>query len=134
MECKNTKTVRIENDTKKENEEVKFKESPNLEKSKYKKNLSKFYQVTVFEKDLLENGCFKSKEFLKRLNITKSLCELISCVKGKWKTQAIDTINRMTGMNKLVCDDFLQLVIKESKIKVCRDVDSDGFISGKYFK
>lgn len=111
---------------------VKDNKNKDIKNAENKKKEGHAY--TPSEMSKIRNDCIRSQDFLKRNNVKNDLASLTLSIRGKTKQQAIETLSWKTGMKKMECDDFIELFVRESKIKICRDMDADGFISVKSFK
>ncbi|TBT98475.1 hypothetical protein CWI39_2418p0010 [Hamiltosporidium magnivora] len=78
-------------------------------------------------KKILEN-CKKSQNFLIKRNVKIGLDEIRSNLIKMKKEMGLSWLARTTSMNNIECNDFLELLIEESKIRICLDIDKDGFL------
>ncbi|KAF7683515.1 hypothetical protein TCON_1269 [Astathelohania contejeani] len=104
-------------------EDLKIEES-----TKPKVNIPENRELTEKEiKDVLLR-CTKCIKFLERRKATVDLVTIERKVRGLSKAKALKALDKLTGMNKLDNADFVDLLIKESKLKIFKDVDKDGFM------
>ncbi|KAM0686498.1 hypothetical protein COBT_002277 [Conglomerata obtusa] len=119
-----------------ENLDLIFKKSVSIDLQKkipeFKKDkeyFKKSSELSFEEREKINLHCNKSKSFLEQRGYKELLIKLVDVIRGKIKLECLKLIKKETGMKEYDCEDFLELLIRESKIKLCKDVDSDGFVS-----
>ncbi|KAM0675961.1 hypothetical protein GVAV_000740 [Gurleya vavrai] len=79
----------------------------------------------------LTANCPISKTYLTKKGYKHTLNELFDKIYNKTMAHAVVIIKKETGMNLLESEDFLELLINESKIKICKESDAVDFVKSK---
>jgi hypothetical protein len=101
---------------------------PSKDKPKEKIKKKEFVDNKMEIEKVLKN-CHKSMGFLGRRRCAVNLETIEEHIKGMDRAGALSYLDKVTGMSKPDNIDFLDLFITESKIKICKDVDADGFVT-----
>lgn len=72
-------------------------------------------------------GCVNSKDFLAENGCNIELPKLVKELRMMTKVEGITYIEKLSGMKEIDAKCFLELLIKESRIKICKNIDLDGF-------
>lgn len=105
------------------------------------KDLNKFFtQNQVFEEtkrdeDFFETSIVSEKStrlsnFLKNHEISASIDFIIKNIKNMKKTDAIETLKDITGLDRCVNAALIDLIIEGANYQILSDVDKDGFYIG----
>ncbi|UTX43766.1 hypothetical protein PFJ87_08g01040 [Encephalitozoon hellem] len=73
-------------------------------------------------------GCAKSKNYLHSRNPSVSLNFIEKRISGKSFSDAVKIISSVAGFSKAECEEFLNLLLDESKLSILSDICPDGFV------
>ncbi|ELA46749.1 hypothetical protein VCUG_01775 [Vavraia culicis subsp. floridensis] len=76
--------------------------------------------------DRLED-CTRTRNLLKKRNLTIRLYDIFVCIKGMKKDAAVEKMRGITGLCMADNAELLDSFLEEVGVQVCKDVDKDGF-------
>jgi len=80
-----------------------------------------------FEPSIVAEKNTRLSNFIRNHDISASVDFVIKTIKNMRKSQAIDAVQNITGLDKTINSAFVDLIIESAGFQILSDVDKDGF-------
>lgn len=83
-----------------------------------------------FDKYSVNNKNSRLENFLRNHEISASVDFIINSIKGMKKIEAIETLKDITGLDRYINTNLVDLIVESMDFQILSDVDKDGFYIG----